>query len=353
MRALMAWLFCLCFAMFSFGALANSQDTEKTPNKQPLQSDVRNLEHSVKNIVSDIDILRRDQVNYRIEKDLLKDTYSSNLERVNVVITIVFGIFGILGYLGLRNINQIKADYTKELHDLKKLRNDFEFELKTFKDKQLEIEGKVSFLTKTNEEQDGRLKVLELTEKAAEFMGSKQWQWALQYINLGLNIDENNLPLLSQKALCHGKLGEFSAAIETSKKMIALEPEEKSDLSIMNMLEYCLLGNQDEEYQKTYLKHQELVNHFMGGNAVVYLSTFKNILKGNLEEAKTILVDFAQKFPGEIRQFLGKDWSFDDLLNVVNRLPDGRQKELSMKSIQYFDGKINSNEFVAYLNLLT
>ena len=49
--------------------------------------------------------IRRDELNYQIEKDLLKETYSSNLQTLNLVLTIVLGLFSIIGFLGIRDIH--------------------------------------------------------------------------------------------------------------------------------------------------------------------------------------------------------------------------------------------------------
>ena len=48
--------------------------------------------------------------NYKLEKDLLKETYSNNYERINFFITIALGLIGILGFLGIRDISSIKKE---------------------------------------------------------------------------------------------------------------------------------------------------------------------------------------------------------------------------------------------------
>ena len=76
----------------------------------------------MKNCIQDIRVtefrLKRqenNEQNYKLEKDLLKETYSNNYERINIVITIILGVIGILGYLGIRDISSIKKEYEKEL----------------------------------------------------------------------------------------------------------------------------------------------------------------------------------------------------------------------------------------------
>ena len=191
MRAFITLLITVSSLIWSHGSLAEAQKNNQEPFPENIQSDIRQLKQDVKIASSDIEILRRDQVNYRIEKDMLKEVYSSNLQAINMATTIALGVIGLLGYLGIRSIKEVKLDYTSELNELKKLKADFEMELQSLVGKQKEFENKISELAVTNEKQDRRLKVLELTEKVAELMKGKQWQWALQYIPLGLEIDKD------------------------------------------------------------------------------------------------------------------------------------------------------------------
>src|SRR5688572_24563921 len=48
--------------------------------------------------------VRRDQLTYQIERDLLKEAYSSNLETVNLAITLGLALLAVLGFAGVRSI---------------------------------------------------------------------------------------------------------------------------------------------------------------------------------------------------------------------------------------------------------
>ncbi|MDP2861618.1 MAG: hypothetical protein Q8N95_02375, partial [Desulfobacterales bacterium] len=95
-----------------------------------LQSDLQLIKDALQEV-------RRDQLNYRIEKDLLKETYSSYIQMINIVITIILGVFTIIGFLGVRNISAINKKFQEELSGLKKLRVNYEqkfIEIKTEQD---------------------------------------------------------------------------------------------------------------------------------------------------------------------------------------------------------------------------
>lgn len=347
MRTLITSLITASLLVFSFASFSAPNGSQSQLNEN-IQSDIRQLKHDVKTTASDIEILRRDQINYHVEKNILKEAYSSNIQTINIVITIVLGVIGVLGYLGIRSIKEVKSDYAAELIELKGLKTNFELELQTLVTKQKEFESKIGDLAVTNEKQDRRLKVLELIEKVSELMNSKQWQWALEYISLGLDIDNENVTLLSQKTTCHGKLGEFTSAIESCKKIIELEPEHKRDVHILNLLEYTALSNQQNEFANIYVAHKDKVDQYKSGNVITYLSALACLIKGDLQQAVKILDAFVKKFPDATNRFLDA-WSFDEVSNVISRLPEGKQKDLLVKMVHYFNGQISSNDFEAYL----
>ena len=82
-------------------------------NKDSLQ--IINLKNQVTQLENSVSEIRRDELNYKLEKDLLKETYSNNYERISLIITIVLGIIGLFGYSGLKDINSIRKEYTTAL----------------------------------------------------------------------------------------------------------------------------------------------------------------------------------------------------------------------------------------------
>jgi hypothetical protein len=340
--------------MFPIASFAAAQDTSisvvhknnQSQSNESIQNDIQQLNHDVKTVSSDVEILRRDQINYRVEKDILKEAYSSNLQSVNIIITIVFGIFGVLGYLGIRSIKEIKLDYANELNDLKSLKAKFEAELLQFENKQKEFELKVSELAKTNEEQDRRLKVLELIEKAAEYIKSKQWHWALQYIAVGLDIDSNNDVLLKQKAMCHGKLGEDSLALDARRRVLELQPDNFTNVT--NMLEILAMTNQLDEFDKVYSANKDRVDRYHNGALIIFLKTLLGLVNGDVISATKDLESYAKKFLGETKQHIG-NWSFDEVAHVISKMPVGKARDLLVLTVQFFDGKISSDDLVTHL----
>ncbi len=333
----------ICF-LIVMGVLGSVTQSRAGDSRQTdIRNDIKQVHVDLKNVVHDVETLRRDQVNYRIEKDLLKEAYSSNLQIINMVITIVLGILGVLGYLGIRSIKEIRADYTAELEKLRSLKTQLESEIESLRSKQKEFESQVGTLAKTNEEQDRRLKTMELIEKISGLVRGKQWEWALKYISIGLGLDPKNPILLTQKATCHGKRGEFTSAIDASKQALEVEP---TDASIaMNLLEYLALTNQRDEFNVYYTRFRDKVDHRDDGAFTIYLQAIMKVFGGELDAATGMLLDFARKQSPEAKKFLDSTWSFEEVNMAIATMPVGKQKTLCEALVAYFDGQLTSTGF--------
>ena len=56
---------------------------------------VEQNQYQIEILQNDVKEIRRDQLNYKIEKELLKETYSSNYTTVQIFISLILGIFAI------------------------------------------------------------------------------------------------------------------------------------------------------------------------------------------------------------------------------------------------------------------
>jgi len=317
---------------------------------EDIRNDIQQLKRDTKVSSDDLAILRRDQVNYRIEKDLLKEAYASNLQSINIIVAIVFGVItlvgGLLGYLGVRGIRELRADYAKELDQLKTVKTGLENELTSLRAKQTAVENRVGDLTKTNDEQDRRLKVLELIEKVSELLQTRQFEWAMEYISIGLGLDPKNVRLLSLKTACHGKLGEFTAVIDSAKKILEIEPE--NNFIVCNLLETLAITNKTAEFNELYAKHKAAVDAKDDGALIVYLRALLALTKGDIGNAKAQLAPFVSKCPEGAAARLGR-WEFDESMHVISRMPDGESKALALKVVQFFQGSLPTQGLKAVL----
>lgn len=317
-------------------------------NSENIKDEISELKRDVKSAVNDVELVKRDQLNYSIEKNLLKEAYSSNIERIQIVISIVLGGLTILGFLGFKSISQLKDNYEKELDDLKKLKQDFENQLHTLKEKQQEFESKVDSV---NETQDRRLKLLELIEKVSGIIKSGQWKWALEHISIGLSVDPQNLVLLSQRAHCLGKMGEFKKAIAAWKQILESSQADRATIisSVENILEYLALEDNKEEFNSLVSKYQNELDQHRDGAITVYLRTLMLLVGNDLKAAIPELERFASKFTGIQKNHL-EGWSFDEVWSVAMKWEDGLRRQLLFGCVQFFKGETIADNFIGLLS---
>lgn len=350
MPKLLVLLLVLPLLLFSSVKYAAEPKGNQPQTPGNVRNDIQQLKRDIKANTDDVAILRRDQINYRLEKDLLKEAYASNLQSINIIVAIVFGVVtlvgGVLGYLGVRSIRELRADYAKELDQLKTVKTSLEIEIASLGAKQVAVEGRVGDLTKTNEEQDRRLKALELIEKVSELVRTRQFAWALEYISIGLGSDPKNTRLLNLKAACHGKQGEFAALIDTCNRILEVEPEDVS--VVCNLLEALAITNKAAEFEVLYAKHKAAVDAHSAGALIVYLKTLLALTRGDIRNAKAQLAPFANNCPEGAAARLGS-WQFDEPTLMVSRMPDGEVKVLAQKIVQFFQGSLPTQELKAVL----
>jgi tetratricopeptide (TPR) repeat protein len=179
------------------------------------ERDSLNMDTRLDRIENSLTEVRRDQLNYKLEKDLLKEAFSSNYQTVNIVLAIVLGVFSVIGFLGIRDIGAIKKEYLAELERVNSLRNDLEVKVKQIGEQQERVQNDYLEIVKTNEEQSRRIKVLELQEKISSLMQTNNFQRALEYVTVALDLDRDNTILLEQKATSLWKLNDFEGAMDT------------------------------------------------------------------------------------------------------------------------------------------
>lgn len=330
----------------------------KVDDKQKIiaiQSDLINLKDEIKENQSDLNKVRNDQVNYKIEKDLLKEVYSSSISTVNTVVSVVFALItlliALLGYLGLRNIRVIQAEYKKELENVKAVKNSFDYELNNFKSKQVEFDSEFERISKTNEDQNQRLKTLELIEKISNLVQGKHYDWAQRHISIALDSDPDNPYLLRYKAECHGKMGEFHALVESNKKLLDLESNDSSKLATaMNLLEGYAITNQRNDFNSLYSLYKDSIIKDENGGVNAYLKSLMSISLGNIADAIKELKKYSdQDVNAQPRKHLG-EWSFDEVSIYLNNLTDEKSKNLMFTAIRFFKGELNTEEFINFLD---
>jgi len=312
-----------------------AQPNLPTPGSD-LRDELRELKSNVSTIRDTVEIIKRDQVNYKIEKDLLTLAYSSNLQTVNLVITIVLGVFAILSYFGLKGIPSIKSDYSKELDDLKNIKNKLDTEIQNVISEQKKVKEQLVKIDETNRHQDTRLKVLEIKEKVQQLMEAKKYALAVEYADAGLALDSSNVSIMHIKGLCHSKLAQFQQCIDTLKPALGINRDDR--IAIVNSAEAYLMIRDTDGFEKLYKEHQEIIDKDYQGAVRTYFFAMRAGVSNDLQGLKDIVKKYVDTCPdGAVARMGG--WQFDEATWFHRRLPNGAIKTLFGTLIAFLKGE--------------
>ncbi len=324
----------ICFA-------SDENKNEVSPNKIAIEQ----LKKEIKLTKEVLEEVRRDQLNYRIEKDLLKEAYSSNLQTINTVIAIILAILTIIGLFGIKSIDSIKKEFQKELEETRKLRQKYENQFAQIEAEQKDSKEQFEELRVSTEDQGKRLKILEIQEKASSLMNSKDYPRALKYLSVGLELDPSDGIMLRQKMDCLGFLARFPEAMETGKLILEKEPDSVN--TIVNLAEMYLITKNIPGYDKVYEQfikvNHDAVKEGYSDFLFWYFELLKCYAKGDLDALVGHINKLISEKPTETKERIAR-WRFDELRSVFQSDEDKPLKAHMFKSIDFLEGKIDISE---------
>jgi tetratricopeptide (TPR) repeat protein len=300
-------------------------------SQSPNQTTESDATHQIKRLDDDVKEIRRDQLNYKIERDLLKEAYATNLKTVDVLITVALGVItivgGVLGFLGVRNISLVRKEYNEDLEALRKLKAKFEEDLEQIKIKQTET--KDQFTTLGN-----RIHVLELQEKASQFIDAKNYPRPLSYAEVGLTVLPDDPIFLTQKGLCHFKLRDYPLAIQAYELL-----SKTTNPDFASLAELYLIGHRLDDFDKLsattpfFYKDPTIDAEFR--NYIAALRAFIN--KDTKTLQRTIEEYVALGASGQSRRV--GTWDFEDIRHAIQQYPDTSDKTLFLRYISVLTGQ--------------
>jgi tetratricopeptide (TPR) repeat protein len=289
----------------------------------------------IEKINNDIKEIRRDQLNYQIEKNLLKETYSSNFTTVQIIISLILGLFAILGYLGLKGIISLKKEYDQELTKIRELKSDFETRLGELTASQEKVKGQLSSIDALNEEQNKKIKLLEIKEKVASWYSQKAYQRALEYIAVGLELAADDIELLTMRAFSFLSLKNYAEALEAHLKVLAIDPTNQS--IIVNLAELYLVTGQLENYKKLLSEKSAFITSHSEG-LLAFLEVFRLFLEGNYQQMKEMIASFVNKNDFSLTKNYMEGWDLSDFQHAISLKPDNPEKALLSSFANYLKG---------------
>lgn len=279
--------------------------------------------------------IRRDQLNYKVEKDLLKEAYSSNLQTVNLVITLILGVFTILGFLGLRSISGFRKEFKAEFEHLQDLRSQFERKLSDLEEEQQNAKTKLEEISTINAKQDTRLQILELQEKVESLINQKAYSRALYFLDVGLDLTPNDLVLLQQRAHSLSCLNLYSEAITAWEKVLNVEPDNRA--APCDLAELYLFISDFNKYETFSGKHQEVLDS-KGPFFSWYLECLRLYMSSDLSALRQNISNKLPEIP-ENRVTLIDNWRFAEVRFLVGAKRDSPERIVFYKFLDLLEGK--------------
>ena len=118
--------------------VANAQiksSNNKVDLNQSLVDSIKKVQSNIKILQYELDAVKRDKLNYEIEKEILKNSFSDNMQILNVILAALLLFFsiigGLFGYLGFKNITETKNKFSDELNSLINLKKPISLGKKT------------------------------------------------------------------------------------------------------------------------------------------------------------------------------------------------------------------------------
>lgn len=310
--ALLVWMCTLQYA----SAASRNPESATTDRIEALEREI--ARHS-----ADIQEIRRDQLNYQIEKDVLKETYQSNLSVINITVTIVLAGFtiiaGIIGGFGLNRISKLQDDSAKELKQLTALKHRYQSQLTAFKEQRDQLAKSQEKLEEVNDSQERRLRILELQEKVDSWFASNNYSRALEYVGVGLSLDPKDERLLFRKAACLGKLGQFAEALATTEFLLMLPPAALTS-NVENALEFALLSGDVDKHDHLLKKYHAALLSESAKGRMLYLQALRAYVKDDRKQLVEILEQL-QALQDEPTTASLRKWSFDELRTGLSKKP--------------------------------
>lgn len=337
-------LICLVL-LFACINISSARDNELQNIKDSLILQTQKIEK----LESDIKEVRRDQLNYSIEKNLLKETFNTNYSTINLILTIILitlSIFGgIFGYIGFKNISELKKDYSSELTTLKNLRTSFSKRLNALVSREKEFNQKMQEIISTNENQNAKIRLLELKEKITVQLKQNNYNRALDYINIGLSEFINDYELMIYKAMCLSNLDNYRDYIQTIKRLMVLakgkEPEHLKTFT-QNLAEFSLFNKDIPLFESTFSR----LDMFDNKTLCAYLIALKYYVQND----KANLITHIRTFIGPIEKAnLIHNWDYRDALRFINKY-DFENKVIFQKFMFFLMNKISKQELNDVLN---
>lgn len=296
-----------------------------------------------------VTLIDASQLNYKIEKDLLKETYSNNYEKISLFITLLLGLIAILGYLGIRDIGEIKEKYNKELSELRDIKSQFEIKSSEFDSRKKEIDDEIRVIIKENQDQNQKFKFIELKEKMLSLFKDRKLSLALEFSNAALDINPGDVSCLTAKGQILSQMNQFADALEIYRKSVEFNPNDSG--SKFNYVESLYFSGKIEEAKLVIQENKELFENEQGGKLFELFELFELYHLNDIDKLKDIAKNYVTYEKLNIKIKMIKHWDMADAQSYAYYQKDGDLKTTLQNIIWYWNNQITGKVLLQTLEI--
>ena len=330
--------------------VANAQiksSNNKVDLNQSLVDSIKKVQSNIKILQYELDAVKRDKLNYEIEKEILKNSFSDNMQILNVILAALLLFFsiigGLFGYLGFKNITETKNKFSDELNSLINLKNSYTKRFSGLISREKEFIQRMNEIEEINSVQSKKIRMLELKNKLREIMKNKNYKQALSLIEIGLEDEENEYHLNFTKSIALARLRKYTEAAEISLKTLEIARETEKDSSIFiahNLLEFTLFSKNIKNYNKYKKEYSEYLRY---QTIVIYFEALTFYIKKDETKLKGILIKYLESSP---KIFVFPGWSFEDSITFIENNPENSCNDIMLDFIATLNKKTTLDEFI-------
>ncbi|MBD3892209.1 hypothetical protein [Olleya marilimosa] len=315
-------------------------------NKDSIE--VRNIKYEIQRLETQLNTVEKNQLNYSIEKDLIRETYSSNYERISLIITIILGIIGVIGYLGIKDINTIKKEYITELEKLKGLQVEFKSKSKEFNIEKSKFDSEIRKILLENENQNKKIKFIELKEKIKNFLIENKLIDALEFIGVAHELSPENETILEYKARTLCRLNKLEDSLSVNKELYEKFETKKHALNLIECMYFAKDYNNLKPLLEKYKVDLEEKNEGKVSKIFNLFKLYHTNQKDKIIRTVKEIIDFNDLDTTSKRI---TEWDLTEAKFVAQHLPDSTYKNQIQNVIWYCDGQINGKNLCDRLKI--
>ena len=302
------------------------------------------VESKLRILENQLEEVKRDQLNYKIEKDLIRETYKANYDRINMGITFILGIIGVIGYLGIRDINSIKKQFNSELENLKELRQSFKTKVEELDQTKKKYDDSIEEFTKTNKIQNNKLQVIEIKEKISKCLREDESTRALEYCIVALEIAPKDNSLLRTKSIIYNRLGRFSDSKYALLEAVENDPNDTS--IILDLIEVVIFNKEIEEAKRLMEKYKSEISKRSEGKLMKFLNILISYIQDDFETVKKTVISEISKYDLEIKASRISGWSVKEAIYFALYSKIDNKHGLLTNYLWFKEGQITGKEAI-------